>query len=173
MKHRIHSFVLGVALAACTSAAWAHGNAHDSRSPAPKPSSAAPAEQKDWGIAGEAKAVKRIIHIRMTDNMRFTPAHITVQQGETIRFVVHNQGKLLHEMVIGTQSELDAHAEMMKKHPGMEHDEPYMAHVDPAQTSQIVWHFNRAGDLRFACLLPGHYQAGMVGTITVKPRSTR
>jgi pentapeptide MXKDX repeat protein len=124
-------------------------------------------EQKDWGIAGDAAAVSRTIDIAMTDDMKFSPSMITIKTGETIRFRVANRGKVLHEMVIGTKQELDAHAEMMKKHPNMEHDEPYMAHVDPGQSADIVWHFNRAGEFDFACLIPGHYQAGMVGKIKV------
>lgn len=100
--------------------------------------------------------------------MRFSPDKLEVKQGETIRFVVNNQGKQLHEMVIGTKNELDAHAAMMLKFPNMEHDEPYMAHVAAGKTHNLIWTFNRAGEFDFACLIPGHYQAGMVGKITVR-----
>ena len=124
-------------------------------------------EQKDWGIAGDAKSVKRVITLVMQDKMRFTPDSITVKQGDTIRFVVKNQGKLLHEMVIGTKKELDEHAAMMTKFPNMEHDEPYMAHVAAGKSQEIIWTFNRAGNFEFACLISGHYQAGMIGTISV------
>jgi uncharacterized cupredoxin-like copper-binding protein len=130
--------------------------------------SAAPAEQKDWGIAGDPKKTTRTIEIRMTDDMRFAPKVIQVKLGETVRLVAVNAGKVLHEIVIGTPQELKAHAEMMKKHPGMEHEEPYMAHVDPGQKGTIVWTFNRAGSFEFACLIPGHLEAGMIGRITVK-----
>jgi uncharacterized cupredoxin-like copper-binding protein len=128
----------------------------------------APAEQKQWGIAGDPKKATRAIEIRMTDNMRFAPKEIQVKLGETVRLVAVNAGKVLHEIVIGTPQELKAHAEMMKKHPGMEHDEPYMAHVNPGQKGTIVWTFNRAGSFEFACLIPGHFEAGMIGRITVK-----
>jgi len=130
--------------------------------------STAPAEQKEWGIAGDPKKTTRTIEIRMTDNMRFAPKAIQVKLGETVRLVAVNAGKVLHELVIGTPQELKAHAEMMKKHPGMEHDEPYMAHVNPGQKGTIVWTFNRAGSFEFACLIPGHFEAGMIGRITVK-----
>jgi uncharacterized cupredoxin-like copper-binding protein len=130
--------------------------------------SASPAEQKDWGIAGDLKKAKRTIEIRMTDDMRFAPMAIQVKLGETVRLVAVNAGKVLHEIVIGTPQELKAHAEMMKKHPDMEHDEPYMAHVDPGQKGTIVWTFNRAGNFEFACLIPGHFEAGMIGHIAVK-----
>ncbi|MBA3772764.1 MAG: cupredoxin family protein [Ramlibacter sp.] len=124
-------------------------------------------EQKDWGIAGDAKAAKRTIELTMTDNMRFTPDKIEVKQGEVVKFVIKNNGKMMHEMVIGTKKVLDEHAALMMKFPNMEHDEPYMAHVAQAKTGEIVWNFNRAGDFDFACLIAGHYQAGMVGKIKV------
>ncbi len=144
---------------------WAHGPAKQGDTPVVK-------EQKPWGIAGERKAA-RTITVRMSDTMRFTPARIEVREGETIRFVVRNAGKVLHEMVIGTPEELHQHAELMKKHPGMEHDEPYMAHVSPARQGEIVWLFNRPGTFAFACLLPGHFEAGMVGTIVVRPATLK
>ena len=124
-------------------------------------------EQKAWGIAGDAKAAKRTIEISMSDSMRFTPDKIAVRRGETVRFVFRNRGALLHEFVLGTKKELDAHAALMMKFPNMAHDEPYMAHVPPGKTGQIVWTFNRPGNFDFACLIAGHYQAGMVGKITV------
>ena len=126
-------------------------------------------EQKDWGIAGDAKSAKRSIAVGMADNMRFTPARIGVKQGETLKFVVSNTGKVMHEFVIGTKAENARHAALMVKFPNMEHDEPYMAHVSPGKTGEIVWTFNRAGEFEFACLIAGHYQGGMVGTITVVP----
>ena len=131
---------------------------------------AAPTEQTPFGIAGDARKVQRTITLRMTDDMRFTPRHIEVREGETVRLRAENKGQVLHEIVIGTKPELDAHAEMMAKHPGMEHDEPYMAHVGAGKKGDIVWQFNRAGQFDFACLIAGHYQAGMTGTITVRPR---
>lgn len=124
-------------------------------------------EQKPWGIAGEAKAVTRTIAVAMGDDMRFNPSRLQIRQGETIRFTLRNDGRLMHEFVIGTKAELDEHAALMVKFPGMQHDEPYMAHVAPGKTGEIVWHFNRAGRFDFACLIAGHYSAGMIGTITV------
>ena len=128
----------------------------------------APAEQKDWGIAGDPKKALRTIEIRMSDDMRFSPKEIQVKLGETVRLVAVNAGKVLHEIVIGTPQELKVHAETMKKHPNMEHDEPYMAHVNAGQKGTIVWTFNRAGTFEFACLIPGHFEAGMIGRITVQ-----
>ena len=126
-------------------------------------------EQKPWGIAGDAKAAKRTVEVAMSDAMRFTPDSLTVKRGETVRLVFRNDGKQLHEFVLGTQKELDEHAALMLKFPDMEHDEPYMAHVPAGKTAEIVWTFNRAGSFKFGCLIPGHFQAGMVGQVTVKP----
>jgi uncharacterized cupredoxin-like copper-binding protein len=156
------AFALGLIASAHAHGPAGHGAKHGSHAGGPVVK-----EQKDWGIAGDTKAVNRTIRIDMTDDMKFTPNMINVKLNETIRFQVANKGKVLHEMVIGTKKELDEHAEMMKKFPNMEHDEPYMAHVDPGKRADIVWLFNREGDFDFACLIPGHYQAGMVGKIKV------
>jgi uncharacterized cupredoxin-like copper-binding protein len=129
-------------------------------------------EQKPWGIAAEPREARRTIEILMTDDMRFSPSHLDIRQGETLRLRAVNRGQVMHEIVIGTRQELEAHAEMMKKHPNMEHDEPYMAHVEPGQRGDIVWTFNRPGDFEFACLIPGHFEAGMRGTIRVTARNT-
>lgn len=128
------------------------------------------AEQTAWGIAGKAAQVNRTLSFDMTDAMRFTPDTLAVQEGDTVRFVVRNRGRMLHEMVIGTPAELAKHAAMMARFPNMEHDEAYMVHVDPGATGEIVWHFNRAGRFELACLIAGHYEAGMRGTITVNPK---
>jgi uncharacterized cupredoxin-like copper-binding protein len=133
----------------------------------PAAHAAATLEQQDWGIAGDAKTVKRTIKLSMSDTMRFTPDKITVKQGDTVRLAVHNKGKLRHEIVLGTQKALADHAALMLRFPNMEHGEPHMAHVAPGKTGQIIWTFNRSGNFDFACLMPGHYQAGMAGKITV------
>lgn len=124
-------------------------------------------EQKPWGIAGDEKAVKKTITFNMTDNMRFTPDKLEVKQGETLKLIMKNNGKVMHEFVLGTKKVLDEHAALMVKFPTMEHDEPYMAHISPGKTGQIIWHFNQAGSFDYACLIAGHYQAGMVGKVTV------
>ncbi len=71
-------------------------------------------------------------------------------------------------MVLGTMDELKKHAEMMKKHPDMEHDEPHMAHVGPGKTGEMGWRFTRAGTFYFGCLIPGHFEAGMIGKVVVE-----
>jgi len=127
-------------------------------------------EQTAWGIAGDAAAARRTVEVRMSDNMRFDPDDLEVRQGDTVRFLLHNHGGAMHEFVIGTKKELAEHAALMKKFPNMEHDEPYMAHVAPGKTGEVVWTFNRAGVFDFACLLPGHFDAGMAGRIRVVAR---
>ena len=142
--------------------AFAHGEQHK------KMHSQVTYQQEDWGIGAKKDEVNRTIQLTMGDDMKFKPEKIDIKMGETIRFEIKNNGKLMHEMVIGTKPVLDKHAEMMSKHPNMEHDEPYMAHVSPGKKGEIIWKFNRAGSFDFACLIAGHYQAGMVGKIEVK-----
>ncbi len=143
-----------------------HSFAHEKHD-ASKKAVAVKKEQKEWGIAGETKNVKRTIAVSMSDDMKFTPNKIGVKRGETVRFMLKNTGTQLHEMVIGTKKELEEHAAQMVKFPTMEHDEPYMAHVAPGKAGEIIWTFNRVGEFDFACLIAGHYQAGMVGKINV------
>ncbi len=146
------------------SAALAHGDEGHAKHAEPVRK-----EQKPWGIAAEARMARRVVEIRMSDAMRFTPERIQVRQGETVKLVIRNEGRLLHELVLGTKQELDEHAALMRKFPGMEHDEPYMVHVPAGKTGAITWTFNRPGRFDFACLIAGHYEAGMVGTIEVLP----
>ena len=161
MQQYRRALILGLAYSCAP--AFAHGDKKDAKSVSLRK------EQKPWGIGGDASAVKRTIPVGMSDEMRFTPDKIELKQGETIRFTIENNGKLTHEFVIGTKKDLDEHAALMVKFPKMEHDEPYIAHVAPGETGAIVWNFNRPGDFDFACLIAGHYQAGMVGKIRVTP----
>ena len=110
----------------------------------------------------------RTIEVEMDDAMRFLPDVIRVKQGEVIRFTHHNTGKLMHEFVLGTQATLDEHAELMKKFPTMEHAEPYMAHVQPGEKMEMIWKFSKVGEFAFGCLILGHYDAGMKGTVIVE-----
>ena len=147
------------------STAFAHGDAHMAKKPA---YDASKIEERAFGREGDPKRVTRTVKLDMTDAFRFTPADVTVKRGETVKFVVANSGKVLHEMVLGTTAELKAHAELMKKFPDMEHADANMAHVKPGAKGEIVWQFTKAGEYQFACLIPGHYEAGMVGKVVVK-----
>ena len=162
------SLSLALAAAAWLSPAhdtFAHGNEDHARR---HTYDARKVEDTAFGREGDPKKVVRTIRLDMADTMRFTPAEVTVKRGQTVRFVVHNSGKVLHEMVLGTAEALKEHADLMKKFPEMEHSDPNMAHVKPGAAGQIVWQFNQPGEFQFACLQPGHFEAGMVGKVTVK-----
>ncbi|MDX2217569.1 MAG: cupredoxin family protein [Burkholderiales bacterium] len=158
------TIVIMLALAIAAPLAFAHGG-EDHKKPVVK--KAISKDEHPWGREGDPAKAKRTVTIDMSDAMRFTPDKLQVKVGDTVKFVVANKGQVMHEMVIGTEKELKAHAEMMKKHPGMEHDEPYMAHVSPGKKESITWQFTKAGDFMFGCLIPGHFEAGMVGRIKV------
>jgi uncharacterized cupredoxin-like copper-binding protein len=182
----LRNAVLAAILGLSAATVWAHG---DSGHGKPKAVDYSKADDTPFGRAGNPKNAARTVRIAMNDQMRFVaaphqngrktdvgpgsaphtmPGDIEVKRGETIRFAVRNDGKVMHEMVIGTMKELKEHAELMRKFPGMEHDEPYMAHVAPGKEGEIVWQFTRAGVFHYACLIPGHMEAGMIAKITVK-----
>lgn len=158
------ALLLSLSLLLAAGATLAAGMDHGSHHP-----DAAGKQQKAWGIAGDPQQVSRSIEISMSDQMRFSPALIEVKQGETIRFISHNAGQIEHEFVLGTQAELQQHAGMMTAAAGMPmpHDSADMTRVAPGQHEEIIWTFNRVGEFDFACLIPGHFQAGMVGKVRV------
>jgi uncharacterized cupredoxin-like copper-binding protein len=153
-------------LAMASPHAWSHGD--DAHAAQPRVYDPSKVEETPFGREGDPKKVSRTIRVAMTDSMRFAPAALTVKRGQTIRFVVRNDGAMLHEMVIGTHEALQQHAALMKKFPEMEHADANMAHVKPGATGDIVWQFTKAGEFEFACLQPGHFEAGMVGKVIVK-----
>jgi uncharacterized cupredoxin-like copper-binding protein len=155
-----------IAFAAACAALAAHapyGAAHD----AAHGKSASAQVETAFGRTGDPRRVTRTIAVDMADTMRFTPSQLAVRRGDTVRFRVRNTGKVMHEFVLGTQDDLKSHAELMRKHPGMEHDEPFMTHVAPGSTGEVIWQFTRAGDFYFGCLVAGHFEAGMQGRIVV------
>jgi len=119
------------------------------------------------GQPGIVSKVDRTVTVDMTDAMRFTPAQVSVKQGETIRFIVKNSGKVKHEFVLGTEAELNEHYQVMLKFPEMEHVDANMVTVAPGEAGEVVWQFTTAGKVDFACLQPGHYDAGMKGLVSV------
>jgi uncharacterized cupredoxin-like copper-binding protein len=158
------SFLLASLLFGST-AALAHGDEEHAKTHKFDPSQV---QETAFGREGDPKQVVRTIRLDMADSMRFTPDRVAIRRGQTVRFVVHNRGQLLHEMVLGTVDALKAHAELMKKFPNMQHADPNMAHVRPGKTGVIVWQFTQAGEFQFACLQPGHFEAGMVGRLVVQ-----
>ena len=119
------------------------------------------------GKPGVASKVTRTVTINMSDDMRFTPSEVSVRRGETVRFVVTNSGKLKHEFNLGTEADLKAHYAQMLKYPGMEHDEPNLVSLEAGKTGEVIWQFTQNGNVNFACLHPGHYEAGMKGNVKV------
>ena len=156
MKPIFRTIALAAMTASAAAGAWATGNhagGHEAGEAIGKP-----------GVAAKAT---RTVQVDMADSMRFTPANISVKQGETVRFVIKNSGQVKHELVLGTEKGLKEHYEVMKKNPEMEHDDPNMVALAPGESGEVVWQFTKAGKVDFACLQPGHYDAGMKGAVSV------
>jgi uncharacterized cupredoxin-like copper-binding protein/Cu/Ag efflux protein CusF len=124
-------------------------------------------ESTAFGEPGLASMADRTVAVTMSDAMRFTPDSIAVREGETIRFVVTNAGTVRHEMMIGTIEELQDHAQLMRAFPEMIHEDTNAVSVEPGKSGEFAWKFTVPGTFEFACLVPGHYEAGMKGGITV------
>jgi uncharacterized cupredoxin-like copper-binding protein len=154
----------GIALVATvllSAAAWAgagpSGHSHDDVFSAGEP--------------GDPKKPARIVQVTMGEvdgKMLFAPARLEIKKGDQIKFMLRNNGELDHEFVLATTAENLKHAEAMKKNPDMEHDDPNAKKLAPKKTDEIVWKFSKAGEFEYSCLIPGHREAGMVGTIVVK-----
>ncbi|MGE8318939.1 MAG: cupredoxin domain-containing protein [Comamonas sp.] len=163
-RSTIHSLVAAAAFAvsgaalAAGSHAGGHGHGHGA------------GDETAIGKPGVAAKATRTVTVEMSDTMRFTPSDIPVKQGEIVRLIVKNTGKVKHELSLGTEKELLEHLEQMKKFPDMEHDEPGKVTLEPGKQGEIVWQFTRAGSVNFACLIPGHYEAGMKGLVQVSKR---
>ncbi|WP_370663097.1 cupredoxin domain-containing protein [Massilia antarctica] len=147
----------------------AHGHDHAGAKPHEHGAGGAEAEHASaLGKPGVAAQVTRTVNVDMSDKMRFTPSQVSIKRGETIRFIVKNSGNLKHEMVLGSIKELKEHAEMMRKMPEMEHADENMISVDAGKSGELIWQFTKSGKFDFACLQPGHFEAGMKGRVSVK-----
>ncbi|MGB3274300.1 MAG: cupredoxin family protein [Xanthobacteraceae bacterium] len=123
------------------------------------------------GEPGNPKQPGRIVQITMREGdgkMLFVPDRLEIRRGEQVRFVLSNNGELEHEFVLATTDENIKHALEMQKNPDMEHDDPNAKRVMPKKKSEIVWRFTKAGTFEYGCLIPGHRESGMIGTIVVK-----
>jgi uncharacterized cupredoxin-like copper-binding protein len=123
------------------------------------------------GEPGNPKQPARTVKVTMLEDgkkMLFEPSHITVRKGEQIRFVLENDGTESHEFVLATFAENRKHAELMKKYPHMEHADPNAKRLTPFTDGELIWKFTKRGTFEYACLIPGHREAGMHGTIDVK-----
>ncbi|MBV6306921.1 cupredoxin family protein [Candidimonas humi] len=149
-------------------AAQAAGGAAHEAGPAAKPGMHEHAHESGAGRPGDPARADRTIDIAMRDSMRFVPSSLSVRPGETVRLHVVNEGKLRHELVLGSMHELQEHAAMMRSMPGMKHEEPNALSLAPGKQGDLVWQFGKAGTVDFACLEPGHMEAGMKGAISVR-----
>jgi len=127
------------------------------------------AHRQSWsaGEPGDPRKPARIIEIVMSE-MAYEPSSIAVKRGEQIRFVIRNGGKEDHEFLLATTNENLAHAEMMRKHPHMKHEEPNGVTLAPAKSAELLWKFSKAGTFEYSCLIPDHRDYGMIGRVTVK-----
>ncbi len=152
--------VLGIALLAALlpARAGAHDAAHDARGHR---------ESYSAGEPGDPAKSTRSIEVVMTE-MAFEPELIEVKRGEQVRFVIRNAGKEDHEFMLATLKENLKHAELMKKHPHMEHADPNGVRLAPNQSAEIVWKFTKAGTFDYSCLIEDHRDLGMSGKVVVK-----
>lgn len=120
------------------------------------------------GKPGDSRNVSRTVVLEMNDDMRFTPSTIAVKRGETIRFIVKNSGKVKHEMVLGAESQLKELYHTRMQTSVLKSASPSGITVEAGRTGEIIWQFTKLGTVSFACLLAGHDDAGMRGTVTVR-----
>jgi uncharacterized cupredoxin-like copper-binding protein len=146
------AFSLAAVLA--TSATLAHDAAHFSA-----------------GEPGNPRQKFRVVQVTMQEGsgtMSFKPDRLEIKRGEQVKFVISNVGLLAHEFVLASTEDNLKHAALMQKYPDMEHDDPNGKTVQPGGKSEILWRFTKVGTFEFACLIPGHREAGMTGIIVVK-----
>ena len=118
------------------------------------------------------KPVARTIEVMMkeTDDakMLFEPNKVEIKRGEQVKFVLRNAGQVDHEFMLDSVQNNAKHKIQMEKNPDMEHDDPNGKRLTPSGSNEIVWRFTKPGTFEFACLIPGHYESGMKGTVVVK-----
>jgi len=119
------------------------------------------------GEPGDPAKPARTVEVVMTE-MAYEPFRIEVKRGEQIRFVIRNAGTEDHEFLLSTTKENLAHAEMMRKHPHMKHQEPNGVTLAPKKSAELVWKFTKAGTFEYSCLIPDHREYGMTGRVVVK-----
>lgn len=129
-------------------------------------------EEAGFGVSGNPSQPAHLVRVIMSEaaggHMLFTPNDVTIRRGEQIRFVIENRGTLDHELIIDTRQGNLLHAEEMRKNPDMEHDDPNGIRLAPSKKGEILWRFTEAGTFDFSCLIPGHREAGMHGTVRVR-----
>lgn len=129
------------------------------------------AEVFSAGEPGDPQQSARLVDVTIRDaggELVFDPDLVKVKLGEQIQFVVTNAGQLEHEFFIGSSDEISEHEDMMKKMPGMERNDANLTSLKPGETKELTWHFTKPGNFEYACLLPGHLEAGMLGKVVVE-----
>ena len=121
-----------------------------------------------FGSPGAVDEADRTIEVRALDDLSFDPADVAVDAGETIRFVVTNEGDAPHELVIGDAAYQEEHEEAMEHAGGHSSVTGNAISLEPGEVSEIVWTFSEPGEVLYACHVEGHYEGGMVGTVTVE-----
>jgi uncharacterized cupredoxin-like copper-binding protein len=163
MKKTLVAAVLSGALAAPALASGYHRGLHDGP--------VLHADSIPIGYPGEPVLIDRTIRVSMLDAsdqaMAFDLESIEIVKGETIRFVVMNEGSEPHEFVMASREEIATHRAQMRDADEMLHETGYATRVAPGSARTLVWKFANEGDFEFACLIPGHYEAGMHGRLTV------
>jgi len=123
------------------------------------------------GKPGDKQKVTRTIEIIMKEDgqgrMMFSPAKLTFKEGQTVKLRLVNQGEMDHEFVMDQEATIIEHKAVMEKNPDMEHDDPNAIRLAPGARGEIIWTFSKPGTFKFACLVPGHYEAGMRGPLEV------
>lgn len=124
-----------------------------------------------FGTPADSADATRTIEVRTSDELAFEPAEVTAEEGETVTFRVINEGNLPHDFVIGDEAAQEQHAEeMAASDEGMEMEGDANAISVPAgETADLTWTFDGATEgILYGCHEPGHYEAGMVGSIVVE-----
>jgi uncharacterized cupredoxin-like copper-binding protein len=159
-----HFVIVGFLMCGSVSAQVPHAHEAD-ESTVPDSSHARHASS---GREGDSRKVQRVIRVDMSDTMRYFPDQLRVRRGETVRFIIRNRGKMPHEMVLGSMDELKKHSLSMQQDAAMHHATAGGARVSPGGTGRLVWQFTKAGEFYYGCLIPGHFEAGMIGTVVVR-----
>lgn len=163
-KHLVIAMSLVLVMGACGSGEEGSGGADDT-------SGSSSSEAGSFGEAASAGDADRTVEVSALDKLAFDPASVEVKAGETINFVVTNDGKAPHEFVIGDRDYQEEHEKSMGSMGSMDHGGEDLGNVlelEPGATEEIAWTFTEAGEVLFACHVEGHYEGGMVGSVKVQ-----
>jgi uncharacterized cupredoxin-like copper-binding protein len=169
MRTQTHAVVGALAVTAVIFAAACGGGSDSTETSSASPAATMAMDDHssfDFGRPGDTSAASRTIEVEASDTLKFDPAAVSVQDGETVTFRVHNGGAIRHEFVLGTEADQMTHEQEMTSGMMMA-DEPNALVIEPGETKEITWTFEDAGAVLFGCHEPGHYAAGMKGEVTV------